>query len=77
MGLREMRPFQAPGILIEPPVSEPIPAKQIPAETATAEPPELPPEMKKSLSPRPPVSGRKLPSLSVGRDGSLMIELLL
>ena len=69
-----MRPFQAPGILTEPPVSDPIPAKQIPADTATADPPELPPEIKKSLFSRPPVSGWKDPSLSVGTDFNLMDE---
>ncbi len=61
VGLRETRPFQAPGIRTDPPVSDPRAAKQVPDETETADPPELPPEMIQSPFPRPDVSALKLP----------------
>ena len=47
-GFKVGKPLQDPGILKDPPVSDPNAAKQVPEETAIAEPPELPPAMQKS-----------------------------
>jgi len=69
--LRETRPFQAPGIRTDPPVSDPRAAKQIPEETETADPPELPPEMTQSWFSSPDVSAMKSPEFSDGKWESL------
>ena len=46
VGFRPVIPQSEAGCLMEPPVSVPVAAGTIPAETAEAEPPELPPGTK-------------------------------